>query len=118
MSSSVRWLDTFLSQSDEELERQAQSQIRNGRIPVLIDRQRPTDWEPPRHKFASSPDRPFLDVVTNIRRHYYPNAKRALAFMCESEIVLPSTLLGELHNRFKTKHGFLVITVLEETVFG
>ena len=118
MSCTRRWLDDFLSLPEEELIRHAQSQIKKGYIPVLFDQHRTTDWKPQHHKFSTVADRPFSDIVNKVRTEYYKNPARGLAYFCGGELICPTQTVGELYARHKTEHGFLIVTVMEESCFG
>ena len=118
MTANVRWIDTFLQTPADDLKRQANSQLTKSYIPILFDRHRVSDWTPSQHKFAALPARPFSDLFTKIRKDYYGNPARGLMFLCRGNIITPSQTVGQLYELHKDPHGFLIVTVMEETCFG
>lgn len=118
MAMAKRWIDDFLSLPSEELVRHAQSQLKNGFIPLLIDQHRVIDWKPSSHKYACSDSRTFAEIMYKVRATYQGGPSRGLLFMCNNSIVNPSFTIGQLYQTHISEHGFLIITIMEEHCFG
>lgn len=114
---SKRWIDDFLSLPYEHLYKIAQTQIKRGYIPILIDKLRETDWEPPEHKCITPASSSCSVIMTRVRSRYNHQA-RGLTYFVNNELIAPTYTIGQIYERHKTKHGFLVIEVAEENCFG
>jgi hypothetical protein len=120
-----RWSDVFFDQSPEVLEEISSKMQKRipGFLPVIIDRSINSNIELSQHKMRVSKTDPIGVLMSAVRKHWKTdNPQQALLFFVYDSDGIPTTpcpshLANDVYKQ-NNRHGFLYMTVQEESVFG
>lgn len=106
----------------KERKRQAEVVLKKHpeRIPVIVERTKTSTNVPiiDRCKYLVPKDFSVAQLLYVVRKRIKLKPEQGIFFFCDNNIVITSSLLSELYEKYKDQDGFLYVTYSGENVFG